>query len=130
MQGLQLVLPIHAPKTHQSRRDKLEAFKKSVGIWTHREPYTAKSDHPWAAMLLNEARERCAGYNSEKFNARSCAPEDLIFGYVRLLEEGFPALLVTGETERSAIERLLQSANVEGDLRAAVRMTLYYQANR
>jgi len=122
---MQLALPaFHVPKTRPSRAKRIAAFKKQAGIWTYLSDLP-KEEQPWNAMLIDVARGKLAGYSDDRRDVATCSPFDLIAGFCRLLDES--NLLVTGETERKAIETLLRK-NDSDELRSTVRLTLFYQA--
>lgn len=104
-------LLFEVPKTHPSKKEKMEAFKKLHGIETH---YAGKGwtreDHPWSACLMPRAREIAAPYVKEE-NPNLF---DLVANAARLLEEA--GVLVTGETERDAIRNLCEDNKIQCDL--------------
>lgn len=104
--GNQLAL-LEVQKTHPSRREQLNAFKERQGVYTHHAKHRPRAEHPWSALLVPRARKRLAGYLEA---GDQNDPFSLIAGYCRLLEEW--DLLVTGETERDAIERLCLANNM------------------
>lgn len=100
---------IDVPKDSPSKRERLEAFKKLHGIWTHNAGYEPK-DEPWSALALNQSAVALNGYGVKPADS----PLDIIAGYCRLLDEW--NLLVTGETEREAIRTLCEKNGIVFDL--------------
>lgn len=98
---------IDVPKTHPTRYERLQAFKERQGIWTHKAPHRPKSEHPWSALLVPRARQFLAGYLD---GDKADDPFSLIAGYCHLLDEA--CLLVTGETELDAVQRLCAENNI------------------
>lgn len=91
---------IDVSKDSPSKADKLEAFKKEHGIWTHRATI-AKQDYPWSALLLPTNPHYELPY--QEF-VKDLEPVEIIAGYCRILDEA--GFLVTGKTESEAIDRL------------------------
>lgn len=98
---------LDVPATHPTRYERLQAFKTRQGIWTHRASFRTKEEHPWSALLVPRARLALAGYID---GDEPDDPMSLIAGYCRLLDEA--RLLVTGETELDAVQRLCSENNI------------------
>jgi hypothetical protein len=82
---------LDVPPTHPTRQEILQAFKTRQGVWTYCGKGMKREEHPWEALLVPSGGE-------------PDDPVSLIAGYCRLLEEA--GLLVTGETELDAVQRL------------------------
>lgn len=83
------------PKDRPTQKERLEAFVKQHRIFTY-----GNKAHGWDAMLIEQARQFLAEYRGKTEGH----PIEMISGYCRLLEEA--NMLVTGKTEREAIEEL------------------------
>jgi hypothetical protein len=92
---------LDVPPTHPTRHEILQAFKTRQGVWTHNAHFRDRKEHPWSALLVPRARKMLAGYIG---GGDPDDPVSLIAGYCRLLDEA--GLLVTGETELDAVQRL------------------------
>jgi hypothetical protein len=92
---------LDVPPTHPTRQEILQAFKTRQGVWTYCGKGMKREEHPWEALLVPRARKMLAGYIG---GGEPDDPVSLIAGYCRLLEEA--GLLVTGETELDAVQRL------------------------
>lgn len=93
------------PKDRPTRKQRLEAFKEQHEIFTY-----GNKNAGWDAMLVSKARESLLGYDG----VAVASPIELIMDYCRLLEES--QLLISGETEREAIEELCRLNNIKFDL--------------
>lgn len=100
---------INVPKTHPSRKEKLDAFKLKHGIETHTAGWDRK-DFPWCACLMPKAKEIAGPY------MRGDKPDlfNLVAHAGRLLEEA--GVLVTGETERMAVGTLCEENGIPFEL--------------
>jgi hypothetical protein len=99
------------PKTHPSRIDRVNAFKKKHDIFTHYAGRSfGKENEPWDALWVTGARKLLKGYTGSGV----VIPEELIANWCRLLDEA--SLLLTGKTERDAIRELCQCNNIPCDL--------------
>lgn len=96
---------LDVPKTHPNRYERLQTFKTRQGIWTHKAP--KEVEDPWSALLVPRARLALAGCID---GDEPDDPMSLIAGYCRLLDEW--CLLVTGETELDAVQRLCSENNI------------------
>lgn len=94
-------LLIEVPKDSPTRKQKLNAFKKAFGIWTH---YAAHMppDERWIALNVSTARKF--------WNEPDMSPWDLISNYCRVLEE--QGLLEEGKSERDAIAKICANRGI------------------
>jgi hypothetical protein len=85
---------LDVPKDRPSRQQKLDEWKRKHNVWTHHAKQMRREDEPWSALLKlpNETEDAMWA----RIGSRCLALED----------EG---TLVTGETERLAIERLCEN---------------------
>ncbi len=97
---------LEVPKTHPSRKEKLEAFKVKHGIFTH-DAGPSSEDCRWLAMLVPKSREYLKDYDLKP----DAHPIELIASYCRLLEEA--GLLVTGPSEGETVRYIRKINNIE-----------------
>jgi hypothetical protein len=79
---------LDVPPTHPTRQEILQAFKTRQGVWTYCGKGMKREEHPWEALLVPRARKMLAGYIG------GGEPDDPV------------SLIVTGETELDAVQRL------------------------
>lgn len=96
---------LDVPKDSPSRKERLEAFKAKHGVWTHNSHLPPEGE-PWSALLVPKARLAMDEPTAE--------PMKLIAGYCSLLDE--MDLLVTGKTQREAIQTLCEKNGIAFDL--------------
>jgi hypothetical protein len=85
------------PKDSPSREQRLAEFKREHGVWTYHSKHMSREDECWSALLLLPGETEKAMW--ERIGSRCSALED----------EGS---LVTGRTEREAIERLCENCGL------------------
>lgn len=95
-----------AIKTHPTRKEAIEAFKKANCIWTYHTDGMTKLEEPWIALLTHKARVQWEEPNMDEF--------ELIANYCCALDGQH--LLTTGETEAKAIKKLCKLNNITCDL--------------
>lgn len=100
---------LDVPKDSPTKRERIAAFKKQHGIWTHVDKENKIGGHAWDAMAFDKSVEALSGYNLTEGEKRE--PVLLIAGYCRLLEEA--GLLVTGNTEIDAIRTLCAKNGIQ-----------------
>lgn len=88
-----------------TQKNRLESFVSKHRIFTY-----GSRAHGWDAMLIEQARQLLFEYRGKTEGH----PIEMISGYCRLLEES--NLLVTGKTEREAIEELCRLNNIPFNL--------------
>jgi len=98
------------PKDRPTAKERMEAFKAKHGIWTYHSPHMKRKEMPWEALWLTKAIEVLAGYGVKATDH----PVEIIAGYSRLLDE--MNLLIEGQTESTAVERLCAVNNIRFDL--------------
>lgn len=106
------------PKDSPSHKERIEAFKKRVGIWTHNAGVKANANDPefspWMAMLLPKDGEGVERYSDHRcYTKGSDDPFEIIAGYCRIIDAGRVAY---GKTEREAIEILCKENQILIDL--------------
>lgn len=103
---------IDVPKDSPTRKQRVEAFKKEHGIWTHGNKKNGVGDHAWDALSVLHAHAGLDGYGLTEI--QRLEPMALVSAYCRLLDEW--GLLVTGETEVKAIRTLCRNIDLPCDL--------------
>lgn len=98
---------IDVPKDSPSKRDRLEAFKKLHGVWTHYAAGMSREEEPWTALLVPKAKLLVD-------DQEAVEPMDLIAGYCDWLDER--GVMVYGKTEREAIRTLCERNGIVCDL--------------
>lgn len=102
---------LDVPKDSPSHEERLEAFKKRIGIWTHSGPGESSREFPkWTALLLPTDGEGKERYSDHRPYCKSDDPFELIAGYCRILQES--ERMEYGHTEREAIQNLCQANKI------------------
>lgn len=104
----------NVPKDAPSHKERLDAFKVKIGIWTHNLE-DDHSDSKWMAMLLPKSGNGAENYSDHRcYCDGSDDPFEIIAGYCRIMDE--TGRTANGETEREAVERLCDGLKIPFDL--------------
>jgi hypothetical protein len=98
------------PPDTKSLKWKLNEFKAKNGVWTHCAP--PEIEGRWTALLMPGNPHINPIPYQDAF--KTFEPMDIIAGYCRVLDDA--GFLVTGETEREAIENLCRNLNIPFEL--------------
>lgn len=105
------LLLLDVPKDSPSHKERIDAFKAKIGIWTAAMKGESTREFPkWCAMLLPS---NSVGIKYHHYG-KTEEPWELISSSCRILEEG--GYMTFGHTERDALETLCDENKIPFDL--------------